>query len=134
MTALGWQLVTVVDAQNPQLGDMRIVGTRFARLETFGDSVAQACNVCLRWWLGEWFLDRSRGVPYIRDLLKKGVGEATVRTLLKRELLSVEGVAQVARMTIALDRRTRVCRVSEIEIVTTEGERKSVVGPESVRF
>jgi hypothetical protein len=134
MTALGWQLVTSIDAQNPQLGDLRISGSRLARLESFGDSVTQACNVALRWWLGEWFLDRSRGVPYLQSLLRKGVGEGTVRAVLRKELLRVEGVAQVARIDLALDKRTRRMRVSSVEVVTTDGVRRTLEVGQEVGF
>lgn len=129
-----WQLVTALDAQNPTLGDLRISGSRFARLEELGDRVAQACNVRLRWWLGEWFLDRSRGVPYLTKLLKKGVGEGTVRAVLRKELLSVADVAQVARMDLSLDKRTRTMRVTSVEIVTSEGVRRAVDVGQAVRF
>lgn len=134
MTALGWQLVTTVDAQNPELGDLRISGSRFARLQSFGDSVTQACNVALRWWLGEWFQDRSRGVPYLQKLLRKGVSEGTVRAVLRKELLRVEGVAQVARMDLALNKRTRSMRVSSVEIVTTDGVRRTLEVGQEVGF
>lgn len=134
MSELGWELVTEVDAQNPQLGDLRISGTRLARLASFGDQVRQACQVTLKWWLGEWFLDRRRGTPYIRDLLKKGVSEATARAFFRRELLEVEGVAQVGQIALSLNRSTRVLTVTDAEIVTTEGERLSVPLSGEARF
>lgn len=118
----GWQLVTEVDSQNPIVGDLRVSGSRFARLSSLGDRVAQSCTVVLRWWRGEWFADRSRGVPYIQTLLRKGVSEGTVRALLRRELLRVPGVRSVQSMRISIDRQTRRCVVSDLVIVTVEGD------------
>ena len=121
MTIYGWQLATEIDAQNPVVGDLRIDGVRFAQLETLGDRVAQACTVVLNWWEREWFADRSRGVPYIRELLRRGVREATVRAVLRRQLLAVPGVREVQSMEISIDRRTRRCTVRKVVVVTTEG-------------
>lgn len=117
----GWELVTVVDEQNPVLGDLRIVGTRLAKISAFGDAVRQAVQVCVRWWRGEWFLDVRRGVPYIEAILRKGVTEASVRAVLKREIEAVEGVARVLELDVSIDRATRsATAVGQIE--TTEGE------------
>jgi hypothetical protein len=117
----GLQLATKVDDRNPIVGDLRIDGVRLARLTTLGDRVAQACTVVLTWWEGEWFEDRSRGVPYIRELLRRGVREATVRAVLRRQLLAVAGVREVQSMEVSIDRRTRRCTVRRVVIVTTEG-------------
>lgn len=117
----GWQLVTDVDDRNPTVGDLRIDGVRFGRLDSLGDRVAQACTVVLNWWEGEWFADRSRGVPYIRELLRRGVREATVRAVLRRQLLAVPGVREVQSMEVSIDRRTRRCTVRQLVIVTTDG-------------
>jgi hypothetical protein len=122
----GWQLVTAVDDQNQIVGDLRVSGSRFVQLSAFGDRVAQSCTVVIRWWEGEWFADRSRGMPYIRELLKKGVREGTVRAVLRRELLRVEGVAEVQSMQIEIDRRTRRCTVRGLVVISTEGERVPV--------
>jgi hypothetical protein len=123
MTAAGGlELVTEVDADNPIVGDLRIERGRFAKLTTFGDAVAQAVRVELLWWLGEWFLDTSRGMPYVEKLLRRGVTEPTIRALMKRRIEAVDGVLRVQSMTVTLDRRTRLGEVTDLVIVTTEGE------------
>jgi hypothetical protein len=123
MTAIGGlELVTEVDADNPVIGDLRISRGRFAKITTFGDAVAQAVRVELQWWLGEWFLDTSRGMPYVEKLLRRGITERTIRALLKRRIEAVDGVLRVESMNIAFDRRTRFGDVTDLVIVTTEGE------------
>jgi hypothetical protein len=117
----GWALATTIDAENPVAGDLRVSGPRLARLSTLQERVAQGCTVVLRWWRGEWFADRKRGMPYIEELLRKGVSEATVRTVIRRELLRVPGVLAVPSMDVAIDRTTRRCTVSRVIVVTTEG-------------
>lgn len=117
----GWALVTTTDATNPNVGDLRVSRGRFVQLDSLEERVAQGGTVALNWWLGEWFADRSRGMPYLSELLRKGVGEATVRTVIRRGLERVPGVLAVRSMTVAIDRTTRRCTVRDIEVVTTAG-------------
>lgn len=129
----GWQLVTEVDAQNPLVGDVRVTGSRFATLPSFGDRVAQACTVVLRWWQGEWFADRLRGMPYIQELLKKSVRTETVRSVLRRELRRVPGVREVQSMEIEINRQTRRCVVRRVVVITSEGELVTVSATDLVQ-
>jgi hypothetical protein len=117
----GWQLATEVDDRNPVVGDLRIDGSRLALLSTLGDRVAQPCTDVLNWWEGEWFADRARGVPYIRSLLRRGVREATVRAVLRRQLRAVDGVREVQSMEIEINRATRRCVVRKVVVITTDG-------------
>lgn len=117
----GWELVTEVDEQNPVLGDLRIRGARLAKLASVGDAVRQAVQVELRWWLSEWFLDARRGMPYLEQIFRRGVSEATVRAIIRRRLLRIDGVASVPRLVVTIDRSTRRGTV-EGEVVTVEGE------------
>ena len=120
MSGFGWELVTEADEDNVE-GDLAIRGGRFARLSSFGDSVAQAVRVRLRWWRGHWFLDLSKGVPYLEQLFVRGVSDATIRAVLRREVLDVAGVARVDELRVTRDRQSRRATVS-MRVVTTEGE------------
>ncbi|MEM9407165.1 MAG: hypothetical protein AAGA81_14095 [Acidobacteriota bacterium] len=121
----GWELVTEVDANNPDLGDLKIDGTHFARLPSLGDRVAQSVRVALQWWLGEWSFDTSEGTPYIEQLFGKGISDATVRSVLRRRIEQVDGVRRVRKMTITRDASSRRTTV-DVEIETTEAEIVSV--------
>lgn len=121
-TAGGWELVTAIDDENPVVGDLRIRGTRIAKIATFGDAVAQQVRVHVRTLLGEWFLDRRMGVPYLQELFVKGVTERTVRAIMRRKILEVDGVARVLSLTVSVDRTTRLSTIDELVILTTEGD------------
>ena len=117
----GWELVTSPDAENPDEGDLKVSKRSLVRLSTFGDQVAQAVRVRLKWFRGEWFLDTRQGVPYLQEIFGKGVSLATVRNVLRREIVKVAGVFQVRKLDLDLDTTTRKLS-AEIDIVTTEGE------------
>lgn len=95
-----------VDERNPVAGDLFIEGVDLAIVRDVGAAV-QEIEVELRWWLGEWFLDRRRGVPYVERILKKGVSLDLVRTILTRAIRRVPGVRHIERFDLDLDAATR---------------------------
>lgn len=68
----------------------------------------------LQLFFGEWFLDRRRGVPHIQEIRKKSVQESTVTALLKREILAVEGVAELLKFEIDFSPATRTITVETV--------------------
>lgn len=112
-------LVTVVDAENPTLGDLAVSGVHFLFVAGF-DAVLQEVAVRLKWLRGEWFRDTLQGVPYISKVFRKGATAATIRSVIRRELRRVPGVKRVARIDLTVDRVTRYATI-DVEIVGTDG-------------
>jgi hypothetical protein len=75
-----------------------------------------------RFFLGEWFLDLRLGVPYYDYLFVANPDDRIVRALIRRIIEGVPGAKNIASMVIAIDRKTRRCTVSELEIEMTDGE------------
>lgn len=70
------------------------------------DAVAQRLRGRLTLWSGEWFLDTSIGIPFLRILGLKGArvfAEATLR----RAITTCPGVAALESFTLTLDAPTR---------------------------
>ena len=124
----GWEMVVTVDAQNPVVGDIAMRGTRLGLTTSLGQAVAQAVDVTLSWWRGEWFLDTSRGTPYLESILKKGVTASSVRAIISRQILDIDGVARIAKMRVSIDSVTRVGTVDQLDVVTVEGETLNLGG------
>lgn len=91
---------------NPVAGDLHVDGVDFALVRDV-DAIVQEAEVELRWWLGEWFLDRRRGMPFIERILVKGASIPAVQAIYARALRRVPGVRHVERMSFAIDRATR---------------------------
>lgn len=49
----------------------------------------------LQFFQGEWFLDRSQGIPYFQEIFGKGVQVSAVSAIFKNEILSVTGVIEL---------------------------------------
>ena len=76
------------------------------------EAVRQELQIRYRFFLGEWFLDSSEGVPYIRDVLKKTPNEAQVRAMLVEVARTTPGVASVDGIELDLDAATRTLTVA----------------------
>ena len=71
------------------------------------ERVAQQIQITLRFWLGEWFLNTTDGVPYLEYILVKQPNMAHIRQILTEQIQSVEGVKAVTNMELTFDRRER---------------------------
>lgn len=69
--------------------------------------VAQQILITLRFWLGEWFLNTTEGVPYLEYILVKQPNMAHIRQILTEQIQSVEGVKSVTDMALTFDQRER---------------------------
>lgn len=76
------------------------------------DAIRQELQIRYRFFVGEWFLDRAEGVPYIENVLKKNANDAHVRMLLIDVAKSTPGVSEVRSYSASLDNSTRVLTVA----------------------
>jgi hypothetical protein len=76
------------------------------------DRVAQKIAITLRMWFGEWFLEQTRGMPYLETIFVKGTRLSTIETIIKTQILSVEGVNGIDTFVMELNRQTRVLLVN----------------------
>ena len=68
---------------------------------------AQQVAITLRFWLGEWFLNTTEGVPYLEYILVKQPNMAHIRQIITEQIQSVEGVKAVTDMELTFDQRER---------------------------
>ena len=71
------------------------------------ERVAQQIQITLRFWLGEWFLNTTDGVPYLEYILVKQPNMAHIRQIITEQIQSVEGVKAVTDMELTFDQRER---------------------------
>ena len=93
------------------------------------ERVAQQIVISLRFWLGEWFLDTSLGVPYLEYVLVKNPNINHVRQVIAEAIMQVTGVSRVDRLDFDYDAPNRALSVI-YEVETDKGliTRKEVLG------
>lgn len=81
--------------------------------------VAQAVKIHLRTWLGDWFLDRDDGVPYLEEIIGPGKRLDTIEAILRAEILSVNGADAIEQFEISLNSQTRLLSIAFIVSTAT---------------
>lgn len=81
-------------------GDLDVSGGSTHRISG-AEATRQRAECELAFFLGEWFLDVRKGVPYYRDVLVKNPDLEVVRSVLRRVLLEVPGIVSVSRLDVA---------------------------------
>lgn len=87
-------------ALDPVTGDLVLTAGRLG-LVSGVDAVAQRLRNRLRLWRGEWFIDRTVGIPYLTQVLGKAP-QQQVEALLRAAILSCPGVATLRSFRLAV--------------------------------
>lgn len=106
-------------------GDLAFDGTEFATVQGAG-GVTQEVQSRLRWWRNEWFLDQNDGTPYLQNILGRGISEATIRSVFKKELEKVPDLTEVD-VNVLLDREVRAATVSIVG-TASDGQKVQLKG------
>lgn len=82
------------------------------RLNEYGDgiltnSVVQDINVHLKWFLGEWPFDESKGIDWFNEAFVKSPDTDRIERMVRREIEGVDGVTSVESVVIEVDSQKR---------------------------
>lgn len=84
------------------------------------DGIAQLCAQALKTFAGEWFAERTVGIPYYDNdyvtvsqaILGQKFSQEKVTRAFSRELLKIPGVGRVTSMTVLFDNKSRTLGVA----------------------
>lgn len=93
---------------------------------TLTGSAIQDINVHLRWFLGEWPFDESRGVDWFGDMFVKNPDTDQISRMIRSEIAGIDGIQSVEEVTVRVDNATRTA-VIQWAAKTTEEILKSEV-------
>ena len=94
------------DLNQQDSGDIEITNNNID-LVLGQEEVRQRLLQRLRTFLGEWFLDKSIGVPYFQDILVKNPNLNLVDAILKVEITETPGVLELLEYDSSLNKSTR---------------------------
>lgn len=90
--------------------DLALVNGDLA-LVTGTDAINQNIKQAMQFWLGEWFLDTTKGVPYKQQILIKNPNMDIVQADLINAVLNVPGVVQILEMNFDYNSTDRALSV-----------------------
>lgn len=91
-------------------GDMAIEGGKLV-LTSGVEATRQRLEQRLKLFFGEWFLDKSRGVPYFEQVFTKQPNPTLIDAVFKREILLDPAMRELQEFSLDLDPETRVLTV-----------------------
>ncbi len=98
--------VTVSGAAH-KVGDLKIVSGDFVLVDD-AERVAQSVEIRMRAFRGEWFLDRTFGLPWFQSVLGgKMISSAEYDAVVKATILEVEEVNRITSFSSEFDRANR---------------------------
>ena len=100
-------------------GDWAVTDNQL-QLVTGVEEIAQIVATRLKFYLGEWFMDVRKGVPWFSKILKKGANPSEVEAILTQAIVDSPGIITLNEATFSLDNQTRRLTV-EFNALSTEG-------------
>lgn len=101
-------------------GDLSLAGGSLSLTTTLKDYVVAHIAECLSMFAGEWYLDTREGVPYFQ-IVSNRPDLSLLRSLFRRAVLAVPGVADVKAISLVFDGKTRALSVT-VSVTLTDGE------------
>lgn len=107
--------------------DVAIVNNSFVLTDNNSDEeIVQRLKQRLRFFYGEWFLDKTKGVPYFQLVFVKGVKSEVVESAFIEATIETQGVSSLLRFDpLELDAGTRILRL-RFDVKTINGETISI--------
>lgn len=90
------------------------------------EAIGQHVRQRLMTYLGEWFLDRFVGVPWVRDIVGHGYDPVMAESVLKAEILDTDGVTEINSFSVRFDNSTRGLAAYDIDVMTDYDQEASV--------
>ena len=96
-----------IDIENGGTGDLVVVDGLLVRVET-ADAVRQNLRQRLITFFGEWFLDKTLGVPYFEHVFKKQINASVLDAIFKNVIINTPGVTELLEFDIDVETSTRL--------------------------
>ena len=92
---------------DPITHDLVFVNGESPVTQTQAEIVAQRLKITLYTFLGEWFLDRTIGVPYFQQIFGKGRTNSAVDVIFQRFISNDPGVIEIREFQSTLEPQGR---------------------------
>jgi hypothetical protein len=107
-------------ALDPIDGDLDLDESMDARFNRGTEAIASDLNSEFNMWLGEWYLDRDEGFPWL-DVLGTALDESKFRRLVEEHAALIPGAVQVQNYTLTRDEESRSFAV-DFEVLCDTGQ------------
>jgi len=101
--------------------NLSLINRDFSFTENNSSFLAQKLKIRLSFFLGEWYLNVLKGIPYFEEILIKNPDLNYIEDLLKTEIITTPGVDTLESFNLTYENSTRELLI-EFSVKTLEGE------------
>jgi hypothetical protein len=105
---------------DPNYGDLLIVDGDLVLMTDPMQIIHQTLMQNLKLFLGEAFVDKSAGVPYVQAIVEKNPNPVIVQTAFVNVILNTPGVKELTFFNMSIDKQARQLLV-EFQVLTDYG-------------
>lgn len=91
-------------------GELAIENNSFVMIEG-PEEIEQLSEQRLNTFLGEWFLDKSIGIPYFQKILKKNPNPSDIEAIFIDKITKTTGIKELNSLSILMDPSTREMQI-----------------------
>jgi hypothetical protein len=111
MNLTGREYNDIDNMKDPVVNDIAVVNYDFMLVDGI-DQIRQKIKIRLQFFLGEWFLDTSIGVPFWNEVHLKNPNKVKVDAALKATILDTPGVNSLTAYDSTFDVASRTLTVN----------------------
>lgn len=104
-------MATVRDLYLNANHDIALVGADLGLIRD-GEAVRQSADIRLQFFMEEWFLDLSAGMPWFQEILIKNPNIPAITEVFRAQLLAVPGILDIEQLGVDYTSSTRTLRVN----------------------
>lgn len=76
------------------------------------ERIGQQIKITLQFWFQEWFLDTTKGIPYLEYICIKNPNLQHIRQIFRNAIQSVPDVDSVTELTLSVNAKERILSVT----------------------
>ena len=76
------------------------------------ERIGQQIKITLQFWFKEWFLDTTKGIPYLEYICIKNPNLQHIRQIFREAIQSVPGVDSVTQLSLSVNAKERILTVN----------------------
>lgn len=109
---------------DPITHDLVIINNDFVLVDGI-EELVQNLKIRLWFFLQEWFLDTSEGVPFYEDIFVKNPDLNAVSSIIKDRIMSTDGITEIKNFELEYNSSQRTCEVV-FEVDTIYGKSQPI--------
>lgn len=110
-------MANTIDLLIEETGEnLELVNFNLAFTSVTSEYVAQKIKIKLSFFLGEWFLDTTQGIPYLEEVFVKNPDIGLIEDTMKANITNIDGVQEIISFDIDIGTDRKLSITTEVRL------------------